>query len=437
MMSCSRARAWTAFRTPRPGCQPTLPLEYPLDVIISITASTIAYDHRETSCEGPTGRRSRILAPEAFYHPVSVDLVNGDDPGGGVKYPTVPGAMVAVLLEALGADGKPLRFYDQEQQPLPKAMDEYERHLPAERASAMLQRATALNGGIGIDRWQYDEAHAASRPRLLERSYSFDMCQAFNIGAALALRTFLRERNAVLRMNDGRTIPPDRITIVQAKSPSPLHGVHIGFIYTCAERGIGFDKPKMMAGSHMWIQLDEEYNLDFACQQFGLGEVVDAPPSSSTKPEQQKSGSTRPSKPKHTKRFEPAAQLRTRTDGSMRPWALLEQVGSDKSVLRPPAWRADAATMSSLEREGERGCGLSGCGACGARVFGTAEAPRGPREGEGDPISLLVHAPELWEEGWNTKARGPDAKRGTDGQSHACRRWRACLLASLRERFPV
>ena len=245
------------------------------------------------------------------------------------------------------------------------------------------------------------------------------MCQAFNIGAALALRTFLRERNAVLRMNDGRTIPPDRITIVQAKSPSPLHGVHIGFIYTCAERGIGFDKPKMMAGSHMWIQLDEEYNLDFMCQQFGLGEVVDAPPSSSTKPEQQKSGSTRGSKPKHTTRFEPAAQLRTRTDGSMRPWALLEQVGSDKSVLRPPAWRADAATMSSLEREGERGCGLSGCGACGARVFGTAEAPRGPREGEGDPISLLVHAPELWEEGWNTKARGP-GREARHGWAESC-----------------
>ena len=149
MMSCRTTRIRTAFRTLRPGCQPTLPLEYPLDVIISIIASTIAHDHRETSCEGPTGRRSRILAPEAFYHPVSVDLVNGDDPGGGVKYPTVPGAMVAVLLEALGADGKPLRFYDQEQQPLPKAMDEFERHLPAERASAMLQRATALNGGIG------------------------------------------------------------------------------------------------------------------------------------------------------------------------------------------------------------------------------------------------------------------------------------------------
>ena len=109
-MMGGRARTRTAFRTPRPGCQPTLPLEYPLDVIISITASTIAYDHRETSCEGPTGRRSRILAPEAFYHPVSVDLVNGDDPGGGVKYPTVPGAMVAVLLEALGADGKPYDF---------------------------------------------------------------------------------------------------------------------------------------------------------------------------------------------------------------------------------------------------------------------------------------------------------------------------------------
>ena len=58
---------------------------YELSALVGTIAHALAFDDREFDCGGPTGRRSRALQPAAFYHPTSVDLVNGDDPGGGAQ----------------------------------------------------------------------------------------------------------------------------------------------------------------------------------------------------------------------------------------------------------------------------------------------------------------------------------------------------------------
>ena len=475
--TASRGRPRAEWRA-RPGAAAASNPTFDLMEVVAILARSIAFDHREFSCTGPTGRRSRILSAEAFYHPTSVDLVNGDDPGGGVEIAHVPGAMVCVMLDALDEkDDQPLKFYDQEQHAVPHTLDEYERRLPTSRASAMLQRATALNAGIGIDRWEYDEATAELRPRLLERAYAFDMCQCFNIGACLALRTFLRERQGLLVLPEGGgCVGPEGLRIAQGPSPPPSFGVHLGFIYGCGQRGIGFSRPKMMAGSHLWMELTprakggevagngtcaEEAGgaslcVDFAPHQFGLGDVVldrtrgsgggggggggaggggGGGGAGGGSARRQRGGAGQ----------EAAAQLRTEAVGGMRAWALVEPTPDamppgGRCQLQRAEWRADASRMDAIEREGARGCGLEACSACAGRVFGSAESPRTPREGEDDPICGLVRAPEierrLAESTPAAMRRDTRAtKRGADGQSHACRRWRALLLRTLRDRF--
>lgn len=152
-------------------------VELSLDDVVATIACAIAFDHREFDCTGPTGRRQRGVSSPCFYHPVSVDLVNGDDPSGGIKMDFTPHPTVMISLDALDGSGSPLKVYDQERHAAPKTCEEYERWLPPERARAMLQRVASLNRGVGLDRWIYDASTAAARPSLLERAWAFDMCQ--------------------------------------------------------------------------------------------------------------------------------------------------------------------------------------------------------------------------------------------------------------------
>ena len=73
----------------------------PLEEIVTAIACTIAYDHREHSCTGVTGRRTACVQPASFYHPVSVDLINGDDPGGGIRMKNVADPIVGISVDAL------------------------------------------------------------------------------------------------------------------------------------------------------------------------------------------------------------------------------------------------------------------------------------------------------------------------------------------------
>lgn len=402
--------------------------------MIAIIANAIAYDHREHSCGGRTGRRVRSTCPEAYFHPVSCDLINGDDPGAG-RIEQVSGALVCISLDALDSNDMPCKHFDYQEQRALVSLDEYERRLPAQRASAMLQRATRLNAGIGIDRWVYDEAEAASRPRLLERAWAFDMCQAFNIGAALALRTFLRERGAYLRLPTGERVGADGIIIVQGSSPPPANGVAVGFIYPCfADRGIGFGRAKLMASSHLWIELrplgkalGDGTFLDFACHQFGLGQVV----AGSAKWYARANQADRADRAQSQARSEPGARLvEPSGTGVARPWALVEPCAAEGGMLQPPKWRASAQTMAALDRESARGCGLSICTCCAGKVFGDAAAARLSRKGEEDPISKLIHANELRGSFQGQIER--EVNPGPDGASHQCRPWRTHLIDALR-----
>jgi len=385
--------------------------EVALDDLLAVIARAIADEHREFTCTGPTRRRTSAVGAHAFFHPVSVDLVNGDDPGGGLTMSKKRSPLVCVMLDALDASGSPFSYYDQEQQAAPTSRAEYERHLPAERADAMLQRATELNHGVGVDRWRYDPAEAKARPALLERAWCFDMCQVFNMAACLALRAYLHERRAALRLPGrlgGGRVRCDGLRIVQGAPPPPAEGVDLAFVYRCAERGIGLKGARLMGASHLWMELVPEaaascaaravVSVDFAAQQFGLGR-----------------------------------SLGGRREGALRAWVLTEAADEEAGVLQPAQWRADADLMARLDRQGARGCGLERCAQCAGRVFGPAGSPRRAHEGERDPLSELL--PTL-------KCHGRDAPLSEEAPpsdrdryrstTHACRPLRAALLGALR-----
>ena len=359
--------------------------------------------------------------------------------------------MVCVMLDALHPDGRPCSHFDQKQQPAPCSRAEFERYLPPARASAMLQRATELNRGIGIDRWIFREEDAATRPSLLERAWSFDMCQVFNMAAALALRAFLSERRGALRLPSGERVGFEGVHIVQGRPPPPSHGVHMGFVYTCAERGIGLSGARLMGASHLWIELQAEcgatactaLSVDFSCHQFGLGDSVDSvgwqPPRA------------QPSDGPADRHAAPS-QVQAPHGGSMRAWAQVEQAG--EGVLPQAQWRADSTAMAQMDEAGARGCGLESCCHCAGRVFGGHGHPRRARKGELDPLSELLHGAdwEAWCDGGKvgcgatvspSAAAAPAAhnegrsKPSAQGQAHPCRTLMVALLATLRETFPL
>ena len=132
--------------------------------------------------------------------------------------------------------------------------------------------------------------------------------------------------------------------------------------------------------------------------------------------------------------------MRAATAGGPRPWLLVEaraaaaDGGDGAAVLAPPKWRGDARAMAVLERECDRGCGVQQCTKCRGRVFGGVDAPRLAHEGEQDPIGELVSAAKLWKD----PESAPPSKKASkshdiDGQAHLCRRWRATVLATLRQ----
>ena len=188
---------------------------YSLQHVVSVMASSLALDYREWTCTGPTGRRNAHMPPHSFYHPISVDLVNGDDESNAVVMTQVPGPMVSIMLDALDTAGRPLKYFEQLEQQAPRSSAQYESCLPVERAAAMLQRATALTAGVGRDRWRYDPVLADDCPSLLDRCWGFDACQLFNVGAALALRAWLRERRGVLLLPSGARITAEGVRVVQ------------------------------------------------------------------------------------------------------------------------------------------------------------------------------------------------------------------------------
>ena len=295
---------------------------------------------------------------------------------------------------------------------------------------------TAGNTGIGIDRWEYDARAAARRPSLLERAWTFDLCAVLNIAAALALREFLRQRGARLRLPSGACVGAEAIRLVQGAPPPPRRGLSLGFHYTCAARNIGYPEPRLMGSSHLWIEVGgaeaEEsphrgggggggeaaaaaaVYVDFASSQFGLGDPVDIrawmrePPSQQQQQPQQQPHQTRARPARHV--YAPAAS------GAMRAWALVETAGAASGVLRPPDWRADAPTMAALDAAAATSCGVEGCArrGCGGAW----------RNADGDDqIAALIH----------TAAAGYPADTRKKGP-HACRTFRTALLATLHAR---
>lgn len=81
----ARFTARSAWRKTRPPHGQAVEQHFDAEEVFGIIACAVAYDHREILCTGPTGRRTRVASPAAFYHPISIDLVNGDDEGGGIQ----------------------------------------------------------------------------------------------------------------------------------------------------------------------------------------------------------------------------------------------------------------------------------------------------------------------------------------------------------------
>ena len=267
------------------------------------------------------------------------------------------------------------------------------------------------------------------------------MCQVFNLGAALALRAYLRERRAGVRLPDGSVLSsPENIVIVQGLSPTPEEGSQMAFIYGCAQRGIGYKEPSITSANHVWIELRPDaasaptWSVDFACHQFGLGSPVD---SSKWLATVSAGASTSYLGACTSKDAEPSAQLIHPKANAMRPWALVEPVEyvASARVLKASEWRADSSMMATLEQACQQGCGLDVCMQCRGKVFGGSggKVPRKAKRNEFDPITEILRAPGLW-------AKTPDVDleraNGKPGAAHMCRRMARSLLTGLRVGIP-
>ena len=244
------------------------------------------------------------------------------------------------------------------------------------------------------------------------------MCQLFNVGAALALRAWMRERHAVIRLPGGGLVRPEGVRLIQSRTPPPSTGLSIGFIFQCASRGIGYTKPRLMGATHTWILMladpskaesvkePLEVSVDFAAAQFGLGSPLDSS--------------------RWVQRVPPDGKHCRQPSASTRAWVAVEPCPSVRTVensrglkLPPPQWTASAMQMSSLDSAGARGCGLHGCSQCRGCVI----------DGGGqDPISAILSVPSLVS-GIPGLTESADSK----GKAHGCRIWRQQLLQALRE----